>query len=589
MDYGQTDASFNDSYAPDAQAPNVNAFIELLNSAHFSPFMGISSAARNEMFEALRSPRFQHYNSKGGMVARPDGFITNKLDGPILPSIRFPETIEDEIILTPAQHELYLSDCAAGFTGGIYKWVVTNRGTISIGVTSEAPAVSFDPVTHSHDSATNKDETVHDITKMAVTQENVNEMYTLAKETGYTGSIDNFIHALNSGTPIELVVPAHYCDMQGPVVEPGQTARPMPNRSAGETEVHPERQAQIDKLIEVAANPETLQKFVTEKMIPTFTKALAELADKYTGKDLLRQQRRISDRLQKLLVYVSAPERIVGTCIHDVHEMQIYKHYIATHVVAGTMTEAAGSQAITVAMEKLEERNAAMDVARAKDIKDKADAKFISACRGGLRRLAGDDMAWSDVATTVTYLRTIATRLESTYKETPVETDMGMSYDTIVGAPEHVGFDPKRTDIQVSLDPRDTNPEATISAIQELCKGQAKNRYYLNGTQVGNDPYGHMGTAIEKQQRLDASIGETLKESPAMSAMQVHIDTMLKALGLTDLNMSGDNRNKLISHMLPSMASTMTLARSIPPARNNSMSLQDLFDSLHPAGACTKS
>ncbi len=577
MDYGQTDASFNDSYVPDAQAPNVNAFIELLNSARFNSFMGISSIARNEMFEAPRSPRFQHYNSKGGMVARPDGFITDKLDGQILPSIRFPETIEDEIILTPAQHELYLSDCAAGFIGGIYEWMVTNRGTISIGVTSEAPAVSFDPVTHSHDSATNKDETVYDITKMTVTQENVNEMYTLAKEAGYTGSIGNFIHALNNGTSIELAVSAHYCGMQGPVGDPGHTARQMPNRSAGESEVSYDsvKQAQINKLIEVAANPETLQKFVTEKMIPTFTKALAELGDKYSGQDLLRQQRRISDRLQKLLVYVSAPERIVGTCIHDVHELQIYKHYVATRVVSGQLSEQAGSQVIANAMEKLEERNAAMEVARAKDIKDKADAKFISACRGGLRRLVGDDMAWSDVATTVTYLRTIATRLESTYKETPVETDMGMSYDTIVDAPEHAGSETKRTTTGISRDPHDTAPLASISANHELCKIHDKNRYYLNGTQVGSDG----GTTLEKQQPVD--------EAAVMSEMQVRMDGMLKAIGLADHNLSGDSRNKLMSHMLHNPL--MQLVRSTPPARNHSNSLEEFLDMLEQATGRKKS
>lgn len=583
MDHGQPDDMLHlnmygneNSYKPFPESTTL----ELLNA----------SLARQQMFGPPQERGFCHYAPPAVNVMRPDGFdkpVLSERATKMMQEMIHPEIHEDQIYLTSAEYQRYLDACAEGFVGSVYHWIMSQCGTISIGVTSEAPAVSFDPVTHQHDSATNKDETVYDITKMAVTQENVSEMYALAKTAGYTGTIEHFIADLNKGTTVELPV-LSAAKMNGPQ---GAAGRPMPNRSAGETEVSYDtvRQAQINQMIEIAADPATLQKLVTEKIIPTFTKALAELSGTYSGQDLLRQQRRVSDRLQKLLVYVSAPERIVGTCIHDVHELQIYKHYIATHVVAGTMSEAAGSQAIADAMEKLDARNAAMDAARAKDIKAKADAELISECRGSLRRVVGDNLAWDDVATTVIYLRAVASRLESTYKETPVETDMGMSYDTIVGAPEQAVDVPKRSDIRISLDPRDPQPEATVSAIQELCKGQAKNRYYLNGTQVGNDPYGHMGTAIEKQQRLDASIGETLKESPAMSAMQVHIDTMLKALGLTDLNMSGDNRNKLISHMLPSMASTMTLARSIPPARNNSMSLQDLFDSLHPAGACKKS
>ncbi|WDS62383.1 hypothetical protein [Pseudomonas phage D6] len=109
----------------------------------------------------------------------------------------------------------------------------------------------------------------------------------------------------------------------------------------------------------LAAKDETLQNYITAKMIPAFFDQLANLMANYAGLELLRQQRRVIARLHKLMSYQTRPESIQPNAIDDVHELSIYKHYVAKLVVERKLTQNDGIARINNAINGMNSRTLA--------------------------------------------------------------------------------------------------------------------------------------------------------------------------------------------------------------------------------------
>jgi hypothetical protein len=112
----------------------------------------------------------------------------------------------------------------------------------------------------------------------------------------------------------------------------------------------------ISEEIKEAAKDETLQGYITNKMIPSFLVQLTELLGKYEGQERLRQQRRVIARLAKLMQYQAKPETIVPQAIHDEFELAIYKHTVAKQIVYRNIPVQTGVAQINAAIEAMNER-----------------------------------------------------------------------------------------------------------------------------------------------------------------------------------------------------------------------------------------
>lgn len=249
-----------------------------------------------------------------------------------------------------------------------------------------AETVKKQPVLNTKPKTSIKDVSV-DRQQFEVTNENAVEMFDMARANGFVGNLETFLSQLDSGVPIVLAT-----DQSRNV----GTGTPR--------EIAPE--------IHTAANPETMAKFVNTEMVPAFFKAIQELPAQHTGDDLLRQQRKLSARLQKLLTLVACPERIVPTCINDKYEMAIYKHYVAGQVVNFIIGESRGSQLIGAALKGLKERDAAKDAAKAAAVKEVE----VQAVRSSIElQLIGNEGLSHDGL--VAKLRELAGNLEASYKQ----------------------------------------------------------------------------------------------------------------------------------------------------------------------------
>lgn len=259
------------------------------------------------------------------------------------------------------------------------------------------------------------------ITRMEVTQENFFEMHELAKNNGYKGDAEEFRQALNAGEPIQLDV-----ETLKPAESAFDAARAVPGAPAnldvkaflnamcrltsGPAEARGLGVAKLQHLPEVVlktGDPATLTEYVSKTMIPTFVKEITELGEKFEGIELLRQQRRLQERLNKLMMYSTKPERIVGKAIHDDHELAIYKCYIAQRVIAGSLQVMAGQNLINEARNGLHERKAAVAANQAKQKKEQERKELLTELQGNLFLLA-EDVTKMEVRTAASYLRKMA-------------------------------------------------------------------------------------------------------------------------------------------------------------------------------------
>lgn len=248
------------------------------------------------------------------------------------------------------------------------------------------------------------------MTRMEVTQENFFEMHELAKANGYKGDAEEFRQALNAGEPIQLT---HVEERILPKVRTASEldVKAFLNSLSGLTGGSAEARGlgvakpqQFPDVILKTADPATLTEYVSKTMIPAFMKEITELADKFEGIELLRQQRRLQERLNKLMMYSTKPERIVGNAIHDEHELAIYKCHIAQQVVAGDLRVATGQSLINDARASMFERQKAVVANQAKQKKEEERKELLSALQQNLFLLA-EDVTKMETRTAAVYLK----------------------------------------------------------------------------------------------------------------------------------------------------------------------------------------
>lgn len=115
------------------------------------------------------------------------------------------------------------------------------------------------------------------------------------------------------------------------LIEKGQIQMQGPQGKAGHSApVVPEQ-------IRVLGADSTLADLVATHLVPDLTKQLADTASIEDDVKRLREQRRITDRLQKLMRYTNKPESIRATAIACKHELAIYKWYLFNQAARGSI------------------------------------------------------------------------------------------------------------------------------------------------------------------------------------------------------------------------------------------------------------
>lgn len=294
-------------------------------------------------------------------------------------------------------------------------------------------AQSLDNLFHSEPQQ--KEEQMQPVTRMEVTNENFGEMYNEATRHGYKGTSEEFADALNKGEPILLTVeeldPARsafdaYRALNGGPgkVDVGAFLKALGGLTGGIAEARglgvagPSgliggvgKPVEIPEVIRKTADPETLQNYISKTMIPTLTAEIIALSDKFEGIELLRNQRRLQERLNKLMMYSTKPERIIATAIHDEHELAIYKCHIAQQVVAGGLKPMKGQEMIQSAQAGLNERKVAVEANQLRQKKEQERKEILGRLQDQLALLS-EDVTKMEINTAAMYLRKLADGIE---------------------------------------------------------------------------------------------------------------------------------------------------------------------------------
>lgn len=260
--------------------------------------------------------------------------------------------------------------------------------------------------------------------QLCVTEDNVLSLFEMMQSRGFTGTREEFLQRLKSGEQFNIAVRRN-----SPEAEQLLTA--------SKPGLHPS--------IQKAAKEEALMKLVHGQIIPALTNVLASLQYTHEGVGLVREYRRVQARLSKLLSYANRPAQISPGTIHDVYELGIYTHYLATLVVDGSITEAEGNTLISkVRGDFLEKQYAANDAeneALAKEAEDKLKADI-----SGTLAFLSEQAKEANPRDTAMRLRELADIIMSEEPEPLAEPEP---------VTETAGEDcsaPPRSDIAISLD-----------------------------------------------------------------------------------------------------------------------------------------
>jgi hypothetical protein len=175
-------------------------------------------------------------------------------------------------------------------------------------------------------------------------------------------------------------------------------------RFAPEPKVFP-----ISEEVQKAASVEAIQGYITNKLIPEFTRQLAELVGKYEGQDLLRQQRRLVSRLAKLMQYQAKPDSIVPTAIHDEYELSIYKNAVAKQIVARNIAQHDGLARVNSAIAAMNERTVSQQENTKRQAEAVRQANVDKIVDDALECLA-NDAPTTNVGEGINYLKGLARR-----------------------------------------------------------------------------------------------------------------------------------------------------------------------------------
>lgn len=182
---------------------------------------------------------------------------------------------------------------------------------------------------------------------------------------------DAFLRLLTSLLGPEMVSALQPVDMA-----PRPTMQPV--EDMGMYQLHPElflseKNYEIPEKIVVSSKPETIQNFITLKMIPEFLQKLADVIKTHKGFDLLREQRKLIARLNKLMTYQARPMSIIPTAIHDEYELSIYKNYIAQQVCSTKLTVDKGVDLVNAAADGMVARLEACRLNEEKQLAEKKE------------------------------------------------------------------------------------------------------------------------------------------------------------------------------------------------------------------------
>lgn len=264
-------------------------------------------------------------------------------------------------------------------------------------------------------------------------------------------------HTVNKVTPGNDSFIGLLASLFGPEIFSGlrpvtvdEITRPTANavEDMGMYQLHPElfmseKNYEIPEKVVSSGQPETIQNYITLKMIPAFLQKLAEAIETHKGFDLLRVQRKLINRLNKLMGYQARPLSIVPTAIHDEYELAIYKNYIAQQICSTNLTLEKGLELVNAAADGLADRQEACRINEEKQAAAKFDKAKRTATENVLRDLVSNigSVPADELALR---LRGIA---EEFAPAKPVDAFKQGFKEAMVAAV------PVRSDVKISLDP----------------------------------------------------------------------------------------------------------------------------------------
>ncbi|MNC03703.1 hypothetical protein D3C81_223630 [compost metagenome] len=223
---------------------------------------------------------------------------------------------------------------------------------------------------------------------------------------------------------------------------------------------------EIPPKVVMAGEPRTVQDYITRKVIPEFFNKLAEAMGSLTGKDLIREQRKLIARLHKLMTYQARPMSIIPTAIHDEHEFFIYKCWIAEQICSNILDLTKGLTMVNDAAKAMAERQEACRINDEKQASEKKERELRNSAQDELADVLKDIGSLSKDELHLR-LRGIAEQFAPTppadllkYREQTVATPAPSAKDAYKELSNSV--DPKHSDIKISLNPGLARPIAPL-------------------------------------------------------------------------------------------------------------------------------
>jgi hypothetical protein len=287
-------------------------------------------------------------------------------------------------------------------------------------------------------------------------------------------------HAVNKVTPGNDSFIRLLASLFGPEIfsslQPVELDVPRPTMQGvedmGMYQLHPElfmseKNYEIPEKVVASGQPETIQNYITLKMIPAFLQKLAEAIETHKGKgfDLLREQRKLINRLNKLMSYQARPMSIIPTAIHDEYELAIYKNYVAQQICSTNLTLDKGLDLVNAAANGLADRQEACRINEEKQ----AAAKFDKAKRTATEEVLRDLV--SNIGSVPA--DELALRLRGIAEEfapaKPVDA-FKQGFKEVMDAAA-----PNRSDVKISLDPSDSRPlDKIVPSFQRQLMGSLR-------------------------------------------------------------------------------------------------------------------
>lgn len=115
---------------------------------------------------------------------------------------------------------------------------------------------------------------------------------------------------------------------------------------------------------------DTLTGLISEVIIPGMQKKIVSLMAEFSGQSLLRQQRRLTARLNKLLSYAAVPSSISPETISDEYELALYKWFVFNTAVKENLSVAKVDSLIKTATEHYATRRAEIETNSARQKKE---------------------------------------------------------------------------------------------------------------------------------------------------------------------------------------------------------------------------